>query len=400
MDPVAERLPGGSGRTGGEPGRTGARGGLATALPGRGDDEAAEDAATGGDGDDPVPPPARGIAPDRDPAAIAADTAPAPDASAGRTRRRRAPRPKVSARELWRSAFSLRMVGLLVLLLAAAVVCVQLAAWQLDRASLRGAERAIAEHAATLEADPVPLDDALRAQSSFSSDVYATGVSVIGRWEPENQVLVVDRAVEGEPAVLVVTALRLTDGPDAGAMIPVLRGWLPADDVSVTDAGAQPADPAALDVPDGEVTVTGHLSNSEAQRTGDAAPGTALSISTPGLAGEWGGPTFSGYLVQGAHDGEGWVPLHGADDALEQAPDPTIAVETGLNIQNLAYAIEWLVFGGFALWLWWRLVRDDALDRRDEELLDAEPVGPDAEADADARLVSAGDGSVGRATAD
>ncbi|MGO1509823.1 MAG: SURF1 family protein [Actinomycetaceae bacterium] len=266
------------------------------------------------------------------------------------------------------------MIGFLVLLLAAAVVCVQLSAWQFDRAALRGAERAVAAHEATLSADPVPLEDVLRTQTSFGADVYATGVSVTGEWEQDHQVLVVDRAVEGAEAVLVVTSLRLTDGPDAGAMLPVLRGWLPADQVEISAEGAVAEDPGALTVPDGQVEVVGHLSNSEQVRDGSTAPGTELSISSGALAGAWGGPTFSGYLVQGAHDGEGWV---GLDDGLTQAPDPTIAVDTGFNLQNLAYAVEWLVFGGFALWLWWRLVRDDALDRRDEELLAAaEPRRP------------------------
>ncbi|MGC5627313.1 SURF1 family protein [Georgenia sp. Z1344] len=382
MDPSAERPHG-------EPVGDAGRGGLAVADEGA----SATAARTSADdvtstGLDPGTDRVRGLDPWRDPAAIAADAAAAAEAradAAARKGRRKGPRrPRVSAGELWRSAISPRMIGLLVLLIAAAVVCVQLAAWQLDRASLRGADRAIAAHEATLEADPVPLDDVLPAQSSFSMDVYATGVTVTGEWERENQVLVVDRAVEGEPAVLVVAALRVTEGPDSGAMIPVLRGWLPESDVEVTDAGASVAAPAALELPDGEVAVTGHLSNSEAQRDGETAPGTALSISTAGFAGTWGGPTFSGYLVQGAHDGEQWVPLEGA---LEQAPDPTIAVETGLNLQNLMYAIEWLVFGGFALWLWWRLVRDDALDRRDEELLLAgggrDPDRRDADADAD-----------------
>jgi surfeit locus 1 family protein len=37
-----------------------------------------------------------------------------------------------------------------------------------------------------------------------------------------------------------------------------------------------------------------------------------------------------------------------------------------LNLLNVFYAIEWVIFGGFAIYLWYRLVRD-AVERDDEE---------------------------------
>lgn len=313
------------------------------------------------------------LAEDRSPAAIAAVEAAerARRTSISRAERRRLMR--VSPGEVWRSAISPRMIGLLVLLLAAAVVCVQLSAWQLDRAALRGADRAVAAHQAKLEAAPVPLEDVLRAQSSFTSEEYAAGVVATGEWEEENQVLLPGRGVGGEDAVLIVSAFRITAGPDAGALLPVLRGWIPADDVDLTGERAEVADDSVYSLPSGEVEVTGHLANAEQHHVGETPlPGTTTSISPSWLASRWGGPSFSAYLVQGTYDGSGWTD---ADGAVAHAPDPELKIETGLNIQNLFYAIEWLVFGGFALWLWWRLVRDDALDRRDAALLEKAPGG-------------------------
>ncbi|MGO1561603.1 Cytochrome oxidase biogenesis protein Surf1, facilitates heme A insertion [Actinomycetales bacterium JB111] len=311
------------------------------------------------------------LAEGRSPAAIAAAEAAERESRTSVTRAERRRRNRVSLRELWRSAISPRMIGLLALLLAAAVVCVQLSAWQLDRAALRGADRAVAAHAATLAAAPVPLEDVLRAQSSFSSDQYAVGVVATGEWEPANQVLVPGRGVDGEDAVLVVAAFRITAGPDSGALLPVLRGWIPAADVDLSGERAAVADEDVYELPPGEVEVTGHLANAEQHHAGEIAlPGTATSISPSHLASQWGGPSFSAYLVQGTYDGSAWT--H-ADGVVAHASDPEIKVETGLNIQNLFYAIEWLVFGGFALWLWWRLVRDDALDRRDAALLEGLP---------------------------
>ncbi len=40
---------------------------------------------------------------------------------------------------------------------------------------------------------------------------------------------------------------------------------------------------------------------------------------------------------------------------------PTETASGGFDLQNLSYALEWWVFAGFAVFLWWRLVRDDHL---------------------------------------
>ena len=40
--------------------------------------------------------------------------------------------------------------------------------------------------------------------------------------------------------------------------------------------------------------------------------------------------------------------------------DPPTKPGSGLNIQNLAYAAQWWIFGAFAVLLWLRLVRDEA----------------------------------------
>lgn len=68
-------------------------------------------------------------------------------------------------------------------------------------------------------------------------------------------------------------------------------------------------------------------------------------------------PAYSGYLV-----------LHPSGDVSEQvlssnsltqiASVPPLPVET-INWLNLFYAIEWVVFAGFAGYLWYRLARDD-----------------------------------------
>jgi hypothetical protein len=49
--------------------------------------------------------------------------------------------------------------------------------------------------------------------------------------------------------------------------------------------------------------------------------------------------------------------------------------ETFTALRNLLYAFEWWVFGGFAVYIWWRWCRDELERRRIEE------EGPDEPAD-------------------
>ena len=45
--------------------------------------------------------------------------------------------------------------------------------------------------------------------------------------------------------------------------------------------------------------------------------------------------------------------------------------QTELNWLNIFYAAEWIIFAGFAVFLWYRLVKD-AKEREDEELRELE----------------------------
>ncbi|NMR18948.1 SURF1 family protein [Cellulomonas fimi] len=263
-----------------------------------------------------------------------------------------------------RAAARPRMIVLLVLLLGAAAVCARLGVWQLDRAQLRGeqAERvAVAERE---QAPPAALGDVLAPQASFSGDLVGERVEVEGRYEPEGQLLVPERALDGRTGYLVLTPLRVSgSGGDAGwtgpvPVLPVARGW-------VADA----ADPAALAVPDGAVRLTGYLQVSEASGSGDDVPGQTEAISSAELVNRWGGPIYTGYLVLASSE-----PAQPAGVAL--LPPPTLGGGSGLNVQNLAYAAQWWIFGAFAVLLWLRLVKDEAAGDVPEDEA-GEPAVPD-----------------------
>lgn len=245
-----------------------------------------------------------------------------------------------------------RMIGLLLVFLLAALVCGRLGAWQLDRAYERAELAAQQEAAEAAAAGPSWLGEVLAPQEGFPGELVGREVRATGRFEPEGSLLVPGRALEGRTGYLVLTPFRLADdgtGGDTWAdlsgapVLAVVQGWV-----------EQPADADALARPTGEVTLTGWLQVGEA--TSGAATvvdGQTPEIALSALVNEWGGPIYTGYLVATAGPGS---PADGGGAAL---PRPTIDGGTDANLQNIFYALQWWVFGGFAVLLWVRLVRDE-----------------------------------------
>ena len=170
-------------------------------------------------------------------------------------------------------------------------------------------------------------------------------------------VLVVDRMLDERAGYLVLTSLRVTAAD--GAVLPVVRGWVPDAEEAERLAPA----------PAGQVTVTGYLrSGEQAGRTG-LPEGQVSTISPAELVNRWGGPIYSAYVVIAEVDPP-------QDAALAVLPPPS--AETGLDLRNVAYALQWWIFGGFALLLWFRLVRDEVRAASEEagESEASDPVSP------------------------
>src|SRR5699024_204787 len=114
-----------------------------------------------------------------------------------------------------------------------------------------------------------------------------------------------------------------------------------------------------LDVPDGEVELTGFLAASDPAEAGlDPQIQTGAhvrAVSPAQLVNIWGGPMYSRQLRVEAQEPAG------AYGSLPESVDqvPPVYEDAGLNLRNVAYAAEWWIFGGFALVLWWRMVRDE-----------------------------------------
>ena len=262
-------------------------------------------------------------------------------------------RPDLSRSNLWHTARSPRMVALLLLFLAVAAVCARLGVWQLDRAQASGERQAELRAEAEAAGGPRPLLDVLTPQEAFRGDLIGTVVSVEGRLGAET-LLVPGRAKDGAPGFGVVQPLQVPDA--GGAVLVVARGWVPDS--------TTPLPPT----PSGTVRVVGVLQAGEGAGPAGLPEGQVGAISPAQLVNQWGGPTWSGYVIltepvaaPGADAGAGAAP----GNALDLYPVPV--PDTGLDVQNLAYALQWWIFGGFAVLLWWRLVRDEAAARAEED---------------------------------
>ncbi|MCA5892596.1 SURF1 family protein [Isoptericola sp. NEAU-Y5] len=275
--------------------------------------------------------------------------------------------PQPVRRPLWAVAVQPRMIGILLVFLLAAAVCARLGVWQLDRAYQRAELAAQQEAAEALAQGPAALGELLRPQESFPGELVGREVWATGTYEAADQLLVAGRSLDGRQGYLVLTPLRVVDDGTGGAswadlsgapVLPVVRGWVPTPSA----AGE------VLDVPGGEVRVSGWLQASESVQEGveplpDNLDGPPLvdSIATGALVNTWGGPTYTGYVVLTGSDP---AQVAAAGGGPEPLPRPVIEGSEGVNLQNLFYALQWWVFGLFAVLLWVRLVRDEAAGGR------------------------------------
>lgn len=250
-----------------------------------------------------------------------------------------------------RTALQPRFLGLLALMIAAAVVCSLLATWQWDRA-----HRALTAKTQAVQ-DLGDIRDVTPVGGAVTNEISGRIVTARGTYAPGEQVLVTGRSISGEDAVIVVSALVVRQKDGSSARLPVARGWLPAADVAGADGAPDPARAPAP--PSGDVEVRGRIEASEAA-TGGVEHGIAPEIATPMLVNAWGRPMYAGYVAQ--FGGPDQSPSAGGAMALRELPASGSSFTRGLNLQNLGYALQWGLFAAFFLYLWWRVVRAAHLD--------------------------------------
>ena len=101
------------------------------------------------------------------------------------------------------------------------------------------------------------------------------------------------------------------------------------------------------------MTVLGTLGPSESPRAGDRLPGEQRrSVDLAALVNEWPGELYNVILLASDESVDG-APVAAAD--LTRVPPPDSG--TQLNLRNAAYAVQWWVFGIFAVVMWWKMSR-------------------------------------------
>lgn len=236
--------------------------------------------------------------------------------------------------------FQPRLLALHALAIVAVAACVVMGLWQLGVYGSKHEDRSAALRAAK----PVPLLEVWGPDEPFTPDLDARPVWVRGQFSGD-QFLV----RRGTGQYWVVAPLRVAD---SSSMLLIVRG---------RTAERQQA---SLELPTGTVTFRGVLQpGEEGGPTGaDRATGIHDAMSIPQLANVVDGDLFSGYALTDAA---------GITAGLEPVDPPDRQVSWTVGLRNLAYALQWWVFGLFSGFMWWRMATEAVAVEESLEPLDS-----------------------------
>jgi cytochrome oxidase assembly protein ShyY1 len=183
--------------------------------------------------------------------------------------------------------------------------------------------------------DTVASSQVLTAGAPLAESDYGAPVEVTGTYDVAAQILV----DHGQGEYWVVTPLR----PVVGDAVAVARGTV-----------SSPTAPGVATAPTGTVTVRGLAQPFE----GD--PGTP-DTTDDGIA-----PRLTGPALALPYPGvQGWISVTSqtpeAQPALGAVVPPFGAATTsGIRLQNAGYAVQWVIFAGFVVFVWGRFLREDS----------------------------------------
>jgi cytochrome oxidase assembly protein ShyY1 len=206
------------------------------------------------------------------------------------------------------------LLGLHVLAIAAVGLCVVMGLWQLGIYEGRQGE---AQDGARQQVKP--LADVWQPGEAFTSDLKDKRVSLKGRFADDDL-----RVTRDDGSTWLVTPFVIDDH----ALL-VVRGEgdrAPASDATDLDVVLEP---------------------SESGGRALSPDRTTNAISVPALLNDLPQRLYGGYGISLTDTG---LPL-------VDPPDPEVSWTVGLR--NLAYALQWWVFGAFALFMWWRMATEN-----------------------------------------
>lgn len=268
-------------------------------------------------------------------------------------------------RGLLRLALTPRWIAGLLLAVAFATGFMMLSRWQLGAAD-QGQIIAdpAKEHARELTEVVTPLSPVFAEEAD--SKVIAHG-----HYDLDSVVIIESRVHDGRQGWWSVARFIPDEQPEAAEgsvgepySIGVARWW-----------AEEPEQAAAAQVPEGELWLAGRLVANEAPvplKDGperiDAAP-VIGSAATAQLTNVWDAPLYAGIVTAEAEAGERSEALaedetvrpeaapQNPGEGLEEITTRQVTDES-LDWLNVFYAVEWLVFAGFAFYLWGRMLVD------------------------------------------
>jgi len=219
----------------------------------------------------------------------------------------------------YRFLISWRWLGVTAVAAVLIATCVWLGLWQHDRYEHRAATND--RIAAASQDSAQPLESVMMVGEPPATDEVWSIVTVAGEYDPNGQILIRNRSVEGKTGYEVITPLIM----DNGEAVLVDRGWVPASDQG---AMALPEVPAP---PTGVVSITGRVRASESVISDlNQVDGInqARTINTEQIAETVAYDLVGGYITD-TEPGDGLV---------------AIPVREERSWQNFAYAYQWWLF--------------------------------------------------------
>jgi surfeit locus 1 family protein len=247
----------------------------------------------------------------------------------------------MSPAEFFRIARRPRWIGVLLAALAIAAAFAALGQWQLERSfeggdvTLEQTETVVDLVAVTEPQEPMP--SALTGQKVSADVRFVDGDYLVLEGRKDGYWVVGHGVVEGSGASLAVAVGLAATRADA--------------DAAISDFAAQP--PTS--------SLEGRYVPTESPQESDFESGELRAIAVSELINLWSQApdgVYGGYLVSG---------IDQSGLAMIDAPPPS--VEATLNLLNFLYAVEWVIFGGFAIFLWYRLVKDAWEEEQEEAIL-------------------------------
>ena len=189
-----------------------------------------------------------------------------------------------------------------------------------------------------VEQDPVPISE-LAGPQTLVPGSYDRLVTAVVELDADNSYIVSDRLqMQGEDQLRGYWVLVNSYEKETGASLTLAIGF--ARDLAVAQQAS---------MPEGEFEIVGYLEPSEA--VSETSDGTLGSVALSQLVNLYSPEPFESFPAY-------VIVQEGLEVELEEIRIGIQSEKIEINWLTAFYAIEWLLFGLAAFYLWWRLVMD------------------------------------------